>query len=144
VALESCTNPNYGVPIFQLAEDEVELGVGIHGEPGRRRGPMAQCRELVWGMLKPIIKDLAPTAGTPVFLLVNGLGGTPLGELYGLMHEAKRQLRRQGIEVQRSLVGSFVTSLDMAGASLTLLVLDRELTALWDAPVHTAAFRWRM
>lgn len=142
VAFSSCVNPSLGRAIFDLGKGEIEVGVGIHGEPGRQREHWAPAAELTERMLGHILEDLAPPRGCEVLALVNGLGGTPLGELYLLFYELERQLVAQGIRVARSLVGSFVTSLEMAGASLTLLVLDKELTELWDAPVHTAALRW--
>jgi dihydroxyacetone kinase-like protein len=116
--------------------------VGIHGEPGRRREKMAPAHDIVEMMLDPILDDLAPPAGSSVLAFVNGLGGTPLLELYLLFNEVTELLRERGVSVGRSLVGSYITSLEMAGASITLLALDDELTALWDAPVQTAALRW--
>ncbi|MFC0674446.1 dihydroxyacetone kinase subunit DhaK [Brachybacterium hainanense] len=139
VALTSATVPANGKPSFELGEDEVEIGVGIHGEPGRRREKIAPAKELARTMLEPILAEL-PGEG-PALLLVNGLGGTPLLELYILLADAQEILAEHGIEVSRHLVGNWITSLDMAGASLTLLRLDEELTRLWDAPVHTPALR---
>jgi dihydroxyacetone kinase-like protein len=142
VALTSCTVPAAGKPTFALAEDEMEMGVGIHGEPGRRRVRLASADAIAAEMVETILEDLAPAPGAPLLLLVNGLGGTPAMELYLMVHAARRVLAKHGLEVARYLTGSLVTSLDMAGCSITLSVLDDELSALWDAPVHTAALRW--
>jgi dihydroxyacetone kinase-like protein len=142
VALTSCATPASGTPIFDLGPDEIEVGVGIHGEPGRRREKLAPANEIVGMMLDPILEDLKPAGGSSVLAFVNGLGGTPLLELYLLFNEVSKQLGEQGVSVGRSLVGNSITSLEMAGASITLLALDDELTALWDAPVKTAALRW--
>ena len=142
VALTSCATPGKGTPIFDLGADEIEVGVGIHGEPGRRREKHASAREMAEMMLTPILDDLQPEPGARVLAFVNGLGGTPLLELYVLFNEVNAHLAERGVSIDRSLVGSYITSLEMAGASITLLVLDDELTALWDAPVRTAALRW--
>jgi dihydroxyacetone kinase-like protein len=142
VALSSCTPPAAGKPIFDLPEGEIELGIGIHGEPGRRREPMRSAREIVEVTLEAILSDLKPSPGARVLPFINGMGGTPLMELYLLYGEVDRQLRAAGLEPVRNLVGSYITSLEMAGASVTLLELDDELISLWDAPVHTAALRW--
>jgi dihydroxyacetone kinase-like protein len=142
VALTSCATPAKGTPIFELGPDEIEVGVGIHGEPGRRRERHTTANEIVEMILTPILEDLKPARGTSVLAFVNGLGGTPLIELYLLFNEVQKQLDAQGITISRSLVGSYITSLEMAGASVTLLELDDELTQLWDAPVKTAALRW--
>jgi dihydroxyacetone kinase-like protein len=142
VALSSCATPASGTPIFDLGPDEIEVGVGIHGEPGRRREKLAPAHEIVAMMLDPILEDLKPAAGASVLAFVNGLGGTPLLELYLLFNEVSKKLGEQGVTVDRSLVGNYITSLEMAGASITLLALDDELTSLWDAPVKTAALRW--
>jgi len=142
VALTSCATPASGSPIFDLGPDEIEVGVGIHGEPGRRREKHASAHDITEMMLDPILEDLKPASGSSVLAFVNGLGGTPLIELYLLFNEVNRQLGDRGISIGRSLVGNYITSLEMAGASITLLVLDDELTALWDAPVKTAALRW--
>jgi dihydroxyacetone kinase-like protein len=142
IALSSCATPASGTPIFDLGPDEIEVGVGIHGEPGRRREKLAPAHEIVGMMLDPILTDLKPAGGSSVLAFVNGLGGTPLIELYLLFNEVSKQLGEQGVTVGRSLVGNYITSLEMAGASITLLALDDELTSLWDAPVKTAALRW--
>ena len=142
VALTSCTVPAAGRPTFAIAEDEIEIGVGIHGEPGRRRETLRPADALAAEMIEAITTDLGAAARGEVLLLVNGFGATPLMELYVMFHAARRELARHGATVVRSLVGNYVTSLDMAGCSLTVTALDGELAALWDAPVHTAALRW--
>jgi dihydroxyacetone kinase-like protein len=142
VAFTSCTVPAAGRATFDIADNEMEFGVGIHGEPGRRRGPVRPAQELVDELMAAILGDLKPEAGSQVLLHVNGFGGTPLIELYLLYHCANQLLARQGLAVTRSLVGNFTTALEMAGASLTVTVMDDEMKSLWDAPVHTAALRW--
>jgi dihydroxyacetone kinase-like protein len=142
VALSSCTVPAAGKPTFQLAETEIEIGVGIHGEPGRRRAPMAPADAIVNELLDAILADLRPAAGARCLLFVNGFGGTPSGELYLVYNAARRRLQAEGLEAARSLVGTYVTSLEMAGCSLTVTLLDDELAALWDAPVRTPALCW--
>ncbi|MFC8190434.1 dihydroxyacetone kinase subunit DhaK [Cellulomonas sp. NPDC057328] len=142
VALTACTVPHAGRPSFDLPEDEIEVGIGIHGEPGRRRVPMAPADEVTEMLLTPVVEDLGLAGGEQVLLLVNGMGGTPASELYVVYRRARALLAERGVEVTRSLVGNYVTSLEMQGASVTVLRLDDELTALWDAPVHTAALRW--
>jgi len=144
IALTSCTVPAAGKPTFEIAEDEMEIGVGIHGEPGRRRVKLMPAAEIAAEMVKAIAADLGARARGEIILLVNGFGGTPLSELY-LMYDAVRtRLEAAGSVVVRSLVGNFVTSLDMAGCSVTMSVLDEETKRLWDAPVHTPALRWGM
>jgi dihydroxyacetone kinase-like protein len=142
IAVSSCTPPAAGKPIFDLADGEMEVGIGIHGEPGRRREPLGPASEVARLMVDAVLTDLAPGAGTKVLPFVNGMGGTPQIELYLLYGEVDRLLRDAGLEPVRRLVGSYITSLEMAGASLTLLALDDDLTALWDAPVNTPALRW--
>jgi phosphoenolpyruvate---glycerone phosphotransferase subunit DhaK len=142
VALTPCTVPAAGRPNFTLAENEMEMGVGIHGEPGRRRVPLAPADAIAAELLDAILKDLAPSRGSEALLLVNGFGATPLIELYLMVNSAKRILDSAGITATRFLTGSYVTSLDMAGVSVTLSVLDSQAKTLWDAPVHTAALRW--
>jgi dihydroxyacetone kinase-like protein len=142
VALSSCTVPAAGKPTFSLAEDEMEMGVGIHGEPGRRRVKLATTDAIAEEMLGAIAQSLTPKRGQEALLLVNGFGGTPLMELYAMYHAARKQLDGRGVKVARSLVGNWTTSLEMAGCSLTVTLLDDELTRLWDAPVETAALRW--
>jgi phosphoenolpyruvate---glycerone phosphotransferase subunit DhaK len=141
-ALSSCTPPAAGKPIFDLPAGEMEVGIGIHGEPGRRREPLGTAHDIAEEMVEACASDLAPASGAAVLPFVNGMGGTPQIELYLLYAEVERALRARGLAPVRRLVGSYITSLEMAGASLTLLELDDELTALWDAPVHTAALRW--
>jgi len=142
VAFTSCTVPAAGRPTFDIGPDEIEIGVGIHGEPGRRRAPHMPANEIVRTLMDAILGDLKPAAGRQVLLHVNGFGATPLMELYLLHHAASERLKADGLVPVRSLVGNYTTSLDMAGASLTVTVLDDELLALWDAPVHTPALRW--
>src|SRR5437660_3626800 len=143
VALSSCVPPASGKVIFDLPEGQIELGVGIHGEPGRRRAPLGTASEVVDVMVEAVLSDLKPKHGSKVLAFVNGMGGTPLLELYLIYGEVDAKLRKAGVEPGRNLVGSYITSLEMAGASLTVLELDDELIRLWDAPVHTPALRWR-
>jgi dihydroxyacetone kinase-like protein len=142
IALTSCTVPAAGKPTFDLPEDEMEVGVGIHGEPGRRRVPLAPAKDIAAMLVEPILADLDFTGGDGVIAFVNGLGGTPLIELYVLYHEVARILESSGVQVARSLVGPYITSLEMAGASVTLLKADDEIVRLWDAPVRTPGLRW--
>ena len=142
VALSSCIPPASGKPIFDLPAGEMEVGVGIHGEPGRSREPLGTAHDVAGLMVQAVVEDLAPDSGSQVLVFTNSMGGTPLLELYVLHGEIERELRARGLEPVRRLVGPFITSLEMAGASLTLLALDDELASLWDAPVHTAALRW--
>jgi phosphoenolpyruvate---glycerone phosphotransferase subunit DhaK len=142
IALSSCIPPAGGEPIFDLPEGEMEVGIGIHGEPGRRREPLASAHEIAALMVDAVVSDLKPAAGAKVLPFVNGMGGTPQLELYLLYGEIENALREAGLEPVRRLVGSYITSLEMAGASLTLLELEEEMTTLWDAPVRTAALRW--
>jgi phosphoenolpyruvate---glycerone phosphotransferase subunit DhaK len=142
VALSSCTPPAAGRPIFELPDGEIEIGIGIHGEPGRRREALGTAHEIAAVMAEAVLSDLQPASGARVLPFVNGMGGTPQLELYLLYHEVDGLLRAAGLQPSRCLVGSYITSLEMAGASLTLLELDDELEQLWDAPVHTAALRW--
>jgi dihydroxyacetone kinase-like protein len=142
VALSSCIVPAAGSPTFTLAENEMEMGVGIHGEPGRRRVPLAKADGIAEEILTAVLDDLAPPPGSPVLLLVNGFGGTPVLELYLMANSAARILAARGLTVARSLVGSYVTSLEMAGCSITVTTMNDALIADWDSPVHTAALRW--
>src|SRR5882672_8910217 len=144
VALSSCIPPAAGKVIFELPEGEIEFGIGIHGEPGRRRGALGPAAEVVDVMVEAVISDLKPKRGGNLLVFLNGMGGTPLLELYLLYGEVDAKLRKAGLNPLRNLVGSYITSLEMAGASLTVLELDEELTKLWDAPVHTAALRWKV
>ncbi|HET8879546.1 MAG TPA: dihydroxyacetone kinase subunit DhaK [Arthrobacter sp.] len=136
VALTACTPPAKGSPLFELGEDEIEIGVGIHGEPGRRRAKMMTANEIVEEMLTPIVHDLPFGDGDRVALMVNGLGGTPISELYLLYGQAHKRLAEQGITVGRSYVGEYCTSLDMAGASITLVKLDDEIESLLMDPAE--------
>jgi dihydroxyacetone kinase-like protein len=145
VALTSCSVPAAGKPTFDLGDDEMEMGVGIHGEPGRRRvSPVMSANAIAAEMVSAIIEDLHPRPGQEALLLVNGFGGTPSLELYLMYDAARRQLEQHGLRIARSLTGSYVTSLDMAGCSVTATLLDDEISTLWDAPVHTAAMRLGM
>ncbi|MGW9404402.1 dihydroxyacetone kinase subunit DhaK [Arthrobacter sp. NPDC055585] len=142
VALSACTVPHAGEPSFDLADNEIELGVGIHGEPGRRRMPMATADAITDQLLEPILSDLGAGSGERVLLFVNGMGGTPLSELYIVYRHAAKLLADRGLHVERSLVGNYITALEMQGASITVLKLDDDMIDLWDSPVHTAALRW--
>jgi dihydroxyacetone kinase-like protein len=142
MALTSCTVPAAGKPTFDLPDNEMEIGIGIHGEPGRRRVPMAPAREVAEQLIEPILADLDFTGGDGVLAFVNGMGGTPLLELYLMYQEVATILDRAGVRVVRSLVGPYITSLEMAGCSVTLLKFDDEMLRLWDAPVRTPGLRW--
>lgn len=142
MALTSCTVPAAGKPTFELGEDEMELGVGIHGEPGRERKKLASAHEVVEMMAGPIVEDLPFSRGDNVLAFVNGMGGTPLIELYVVYNELNKFLQGRGVTITRNLIGSYITSLEMAGCSITLLKLSEDLTKLWDAPVKTAGLRW--
>lgn len=144
IALTSCTVPAAGKPTFDLGEDEMEVGVGIHGEPGRRRVKLKPANEIAAEMVGAVTTDLGDRARGEVILLINGFGGTPLSELYLMYDSVRKRLEAAGCTISRSLVGNFVTSLDMAGCSVTVSLLDDEMKRLWDAPVHTAALRWGM
>ena len=142
IALTSGTVPAAGKPTFDLGADEMEVGVGIHGEPGRERAALVPAREVAGLLLDPILAELPRADGAPVIAFVNGLGGTPLIELFVVYSEVAERLAAAGIEVARSLVGNYITSLDMAGCSLTLLRADDDMLTLWDAPVNTPGLRW--
>ncbi len=142
VALTSCTVPAAGKPTFQIGADERETGVGIHGEPGRRRVELASADGIAAELTGAILKDLSLKPGHEVLSLVNGFGGTPLLELYLMVNAARKVLSGAGIKIVRHLTGSYVTSLEMAGCSITACAADPTMLALWDAPVHTAALRW--
>jgi dihydroxyacetone kinase-like protein len=144
IALTSCTVPAAGKPTFDIAEDEMEVGVGIHGEPGRRRVKLRPAAEIAAEMVNAITTDLGERARGEAILLINGFGATPLSELYLMYDAVRRGLEPGGTVVARSLVGNFVTSLDMAGCSATVSMFDDEMKRLWDAPVHTPALRWGM
>ncbi|MEU7767694.1 dihydroxyacetone kinase subunit DhaK [Nocardia sp. NPDC049190] len=142
MALTSCTVPAAGRPTFELRVTEMEIGIGIHGEPGRRRVLLTPAREAAAMLVEPILSDLPFTKGDTVICFVNGMGGTPLVELYVMYNEVARILRGHGVAIARSLVGSYVTSLEMAGCSVTVTKVDEDLLNLWDAPVNTSALRW--
>ena len=142
MALTSCVTPAAGKPTFDLGADEMEIGIGIHGEPGRTRMKLAPAAQIAELLVNPILDDLPFKTGDTVLAFVNGMGGTPLMELYVMFNEVNRILKGRGISIGRNLVGSYITSLEMAGCSVTLLRLDDEMTRLWDAPVHTPALRW--
>ena len=142
MALTPCTVPTAGKPSFTLGEDEMELGIGIHGEPGRKRVKLEPADRVTEMLMDPVLSDLPFRSGDRVLLFVNGMGGTPLSELYIVYRKAAEIATRHGLQVVRNLVGSYITSLEMAGVSITLLRLDDNLCRLWDAPVHTPALRW--
>ena len=142
VALTPCTVPHVGKPSFTLAEDEIEFGVGIHGEPGRKRIKMESADRIAEMLMEPILADLPFQSGDQVLLFVNGLGGTPLVELYILFRKAAEIAAAHGLTIARSLVGPYITSLEMAGTSISLLKLDEQTLRFWDAPVITPALRW--
>ena len=144
VALSSCIPPASAKAIFDLPEGQIELGIGIHGEPGRRRATLGTASDVVDIMVEAVVSDLKAKKGSKVLAFVNGMGGTPLLELYLIYGEVDAKLRKAGLEPVRNLIGSYITSLEMAGASLTVLELSDELIRLWDAPVHTAALRWKV
>jgi phosphoenolpyruvate---glycerone phosphotransferase subunit DhaK len=142
MALTSCIVPAAGNPTFELGDDEMEIGVGIHGEPGRERVKLAPSAEIVEQLTTPIVEDLPFEQGDQVLAFVNGMGGTPLIELYVVYNDLNKFLGERGITISRNLIGPYITSLEMAGCSITLLKLDEELIRLWDAPVKTAGLRW--
>ena len=144
VAFTSCTVPAAGKPTFNIGSDEMEFGVGIHGEPGRKREKIKTADEIVAELMGAILEDLSPDNNQEVLLHINGFGGTPLMELYLLFEAAKKILDQKNITVSRSLVGNYTTSLDMAGGSITVTKLDEKIIEHWDSPVHTAALRWKM
>jgi len=141
MALTSCTVPSAGKPTFDLPDDQMEIGIGIHGEPGRHRVPLAPAREIAQQLVEPILADLDFTGG-PAIVMLNGMGGSPLIELYLMYGEVARILEASGVTIARNLVGDYITSLDMAGCSVTVLKADDELLGLWDAPVNTPGLRW--
>jgi phosphoenolpyruvate---glycerone phosphotransferase subunit DhaK len=142
MALTSCTVPAAGKPTFEIGDDEMEIGIGIHGEPGRERRKLAGADEITEALMTPILDDLPFSSGDRVLAFVNGMGGTPLIELYVVYRKVAEMCEARGVKIERNLVGSYITSLEMAGCSVTLLKLDDEMTRLWDAPVHTPALRW--
>ncbi|MDT7883334.1 MAG: dihydroxyacetone kinase subunit DhaK [Thermoflexus sp.] len=144
MALTSCIVPHVGKPTFELGEDEMEIGIGIHGEPGRYREPLKKADEIVERLMEPILKDLPFKAGDRVICMVNSMGGTPLSELYIVYRKVAEICEKSGIQIVRNLVGAYITSLEMAGTSITLLRADDEMLELWDHPVKTPALRWGM
>jgi phosphoenolpyruvate---glycerone phosphotransferase subunit DhaK len=142
MALTPCITPGSGEPSFELGDDEVEIGIGIHGEPGRFREKIAPASQIVERLLEPIVEDLPFSSGDRVLAFVNGMGGTPLIELYLVYGEVARQLEEKGLQIERNLIGNYITSLEMQGCSITLLKLDDEMVRYWDAPVDTPALRW--
>jgi len=142
VALTSCTVPAAGRPTFDISDSELEMGVGIHGEPGRRREAMREADAIVTDVVNAILEALKPAKNSEALLLINGFGATPLMELYLIYNTAARLFSEHSINITRSLVGNYTTALDMAGASVTLCLLDDEIRQHWDSPVHTAALRW--
>lgn len=144
VALTSCTVPAAGKPTFDIGDGEMEFGVGIHGEPGRRRDRLQSADSIADEICASITKDFGDRGKGNALLLVNGFGGTPLMELYLMYNSARAILEKRGVTIARSMVGSYVTSLDMAGCSITVVMMDNEMLRLWDSPVHTAGLRWGM
>lgn len=144
VAFTSCTVPAAGKPTFEIGDDEMEIGVGIHGEPGRKREKIKSADEIARDLVNTILEDLKPDNNAEVLLHVNGFGGTPLMELYLLFNSAAKELEKNKVKISRSIVGNFTTSLDMSGASITICKLDDKIINHWDSPVHTAALRWGM
>ncbi len=144
VAFSSCIVPAAGKPTFELRSDEMEFGVGIHGEPGRRRDKIKSAKEITNELLNAILEDLKPENKDDILLFVNGMGGTPISELYLIYDNARKMLDNKKIKIARSLVGNYCTSLEMQGASITITKLDQELVNHWDTPVHTAGMRWGM
>jgi len=142
MALTSCTVPHVGKPTFDLPEDQMEIGIGIHGEPGRVRMPIKSADEIVEMLMEPIISDIPYKAGDDVLMFVNGMGGTPLVELYIVYRKAREIAEKHGLKVARTLIGPYITSLEMAGTSITMLKMDDDLLKLWDAPVKTPGLRW--
>lgn len=142
VALTSCTVPAAGRPTFDIGDTELEMGVGIHGEPGRRREAMREADAIITDVVNAILESLKPGSNSEALLLINGFGATPLMELYLIYNTAARLFSEHGIKISRSLVGNYTTALDMAGASVTLCLLDDEIKQHWDSPVHTTALRW--
>jgi phosphoenolpyruvate---glycerone phosphotransferase subunit DhaK len=142
MALTSCIVPAAGTPTFELGDEEMEIGIGIHGEPGRERRKLAPAGEIVESLATPIVEDLPYEQGDEVLAFVNSMGGTPLLELYVVYDELQKFLSGRGVKITRNLIGPYITSLEMAGCSITLLKLDDELTRLWDAPVNTPGLRW--
>jgi phosphoenolpyruvate---glycerone phosphotransferase subunit DhaK len=142
MALTPCITPASGNPSFELADDEIEIGIGIHGEPGRFREKIGPASHIAERLLTPIVEDLPISSGDRVLAFMNGMGGTPLIELYVMYNEVAKLLGGQGIQIERNLIGNYITSLEMQGCSITLLKLDDEMVRYWDAPVNTPGLRW--
>ncbi|HEU5326255.1 MAG TPA: dihydroxyacetone kinase subunit DhaK [Candidatus Limnocylindria bacterium] len=142
MALTSCTVPHAGKPTFEIGDDEMEIGIGIHGEPGRERRKLTSADEITEALMTPILDDLPFSSGDRVLAFVNGMGGTPLVELYVVYRKVAELCEARGVTIERNLVGNYITSLEMAGCSITLLKLDDEMVRLWDAPVKTPGLRW--
>jgi len=141
MALTPCITPASGSPSFELGDDEVEIGIGIHGEPGRFREKIGPASQIAERLMTPIVEDLPFNSGDEVLVFMNGMGGTPLIELYVMYDEVAKIAQEHGLSIERNLIGNFITSLEMQGCSITLLKLDDEMTHYWDAPVHTPALR---
>jgi phosphoenolpyruvate---glycerone phosphotransferase subunit DhaK len=142
MALTPCITPGSGAPSFELADDEVEIGIGIHGEPGRFREKIGPASQIAERLVTPIVEDLPFSSGDRVLAFVNGMGGTPLIELYLMYGEVAKLLDQHGLRIERNLIGNYITSLEMQGCSITLLKLDDEMVRYWDAPVNTPGLRW--
>jgi len=142
MALTPCITPGSGEPSFELAEDEVEIGIGIHGEPGRFRESIGPASQIAERLMTPIVEDLPFSSGDKVLAFVNGMGGTPLLELYVVYAEVAKIAQERGLQIERNLIGNFITSLEMQGCSITLVKLDDDMIRYWDAPVNTPALRW--
>jgi dihydroxyacetone kinase-like protein len=142
MALTPCITPAAGTPSFELADDEVEIGIGIHGEPGRFREKIGPASQVAERLMTPIVEDLPFSSGDRVLVFMNGMGGTPLIELYLMYGEVAKLAQQHGLKIERNLIGNYITSLEMQGCSITLLKLDDEMIKYWDAPVNTPGMRW--
>jgi dihydroxyacetone kinase-like protein len=142
MALTPCITPGSGEPSFELAENEVEIGIGIHGEPGRFRENIGPASQITERLMTPILEDLPFSSGDKVLAFVNGMGGTPLLELYVVYAEVAKIAQEQGLSIERNLIGNYITSLEMQGCSITLVKLEDDMIRYWDAPVNTPALRW--
>ena len=142
MALTPCITPASGAPSFELGEDEVEIGIGIHGEPGRFREKIGPASQVAERLMTPIVEDLPFSSGDKVLAFINGMGGTPLLELYIVYAEVAKIASEHGLTIERNLIGNYITSLEMQGCSITLVKLDDEMVRYWDAPVNTPALRW--
>jgi dihydroxyacetone kinase-like protein len=142
MALTPCITPGSGEPSFELAEDEVEIGIGIHGEPGRFRETIGPASQITERLMTPILEDLPFSSGDKVLAFINGMGGTPLLELYVVYAEVAKIAQEHGLSIERNLIGNYITSLEMQGCSITLVKLEDDMVRYWDAPVNTPALRW--